>query len=153
MTFPANPPLFKSRQIDLIFFRKNGFVVLRQSHFHYSIVFACAEKDSYGRIFIGKFFYAVVIINIHLHLSEILMCDFACFQFEFNWERSAFSIGYWYLFENIHHIALPFLFFTALSAAERENPRETSFETSFVSSHSPIFERAFSAAAHSFSNG
>ena len=52
--------------------------MLRQSHFDRCVVLCCAEQNADGRILLGKFLYAIVVVDIHLQLSYILMRELAC---------------------------------------------------------------------------
>ena len=55
------------RCIDVRFFRKGES--------DESIVLCPAEDDADRRVLIGKFYLAVVIIHVHLHLAEVLVRD------------------------------------------------------------------------------
>ena len=55
-------------------------VVLRQSHFDDGVVFVLAEDDADGGVFLWQFDLAVVVVDLHLHLSDVLVFEFADFQ-------------------------------------------------------------------------
>lgn len=55
-------------------------VVLRQGHFDNGVVFVLAENDADGGVFLWQFDLAVVVVDVHLHLSDVLVLEFADFQ-------------------------------------------------------------------------
>ena len=55
-------------------------VVLRQGHFDNGVVFVLAENDADGGVFFRQFDLAVVVVDVHLHLSNVLVLQFADFQ-------------------------------------------------------------------------
>lgn len=55
-------------------------VVLWQSHFDDGVVFVLAEDDADGGVFLWQFDLAVVVVDVHLHLSNVLVLEFADFQ-------------------------------------------------------------------------
>lgn len=63
---------------------KHKFSILWQSNFHQGFIIFFAQKNTYRRIFILQFFIAIVIIHIHLHLSNVLMCQLIHFQINQN---------------------------------------------------------------------
>ena len=65
------------RQNKLILTGENLRIVLRQGHLHYSIVLLLAEQNSNGGILGRQFHLAVIVVHIHLHLPQILMCNAA----------------------------------------------------------------------------
>ena len=71
---------FLTWQYCLILACKNLRIILRQSHFYNSIVLVTAQYDSYRWILIRQLHLPVIVMNIHLHLSNILMLQFADFQ-------------------------------------------------------------------------
>ena len=46
------------------------------------IAFVCAKQNSDGRVFILRLFKAVIIVDVHLHLPQLLMHQLFCFRIE-----------------------------------------------------------------------
>ena len=82
--------LFLQQPLQVFFAGKYGFifacedlrVVFRQGHFDNGIVLILAENDANRRIFFRQLHFAVVVVNIHLHLSDVLMLQLSDFQIE-----------------------------------------------------------------------
>ena len=68
------------RQIQPVFTSKNCLIGFGQCHFNNGIVFSRTKQNSNGWVFIGQFLIAVVVVDIHLELSQILVCQLTCLQ-------------------------------------------------------------------------
>ena len=55
-------------------------VVLWQGHFDDGVVFVLAEDNADGGVFFWQLDLAVVVVDVHLHLSNVLVLQFADFQ-------------------------------------------------------------------------
>ena len=69
-----------ARQNGLVFTCKYLVVVLRQGHFHDSVVFVFTKNNANRLVLVRQFDPTVVIIDIHLHLSDVLMLYLANLQ-------------------------------------------------------------------------
>jgi hypothetical protein len=58
------------------------FVVFGQSHFYHFVVFAGTKENAHGGVFVAELFVAVVIIHVHLQLTQILVGNFPRFNFD-----------------------------------------------------------------------
>lgn len=71
-----------SRHICHIFCRKNLFTVVKDRISRNSIVSICTEQHANCGIIIMPLYKIIVHTNIHIKLSDILMCQLMCFQFK-----------------------------------------------------------------------
>lgn len=74
------PQLFFRRQIELVFRGKQLFVAFQDGVSCNVLVRFRTENDAYGRAVAFRPFQFVVHPHVHVHLSDILMGDFAHFQ-------------------------------------------------------------------------
>lgn len=65
---------FFIRQVQLILCRVD-ICILWKRQFHHCIVFILAEQDTDCGILILGFLIAVIVVHIHLHLSEVFVCQ------------------------------------------------------------------------------
>ena len=72
-----------SWQIQFVLTCEYCCIIFRQGHSYRCIIFACSKQDPYGRILIRKFFASVIIVYIHLQLSQILMRQLFGLQFNY----------------------------------------------------------------------
>ena len=72
---------FLGGQVELVFAGMD-VGVLREGEFHHGIVLFAAEQQADGGILLWQLHVAVVVIDIHLHLTEVLMGEFAKFQID-----------------------------------------------------------------------
>ena len=82
--------LFLQQLLQVFFAGKNRFIfackdlriVLRQGHFDNGVVLVLSENDANRRILFRQLHFAVVVVNVHLHLSDVLMLQLSDFQIE-----------------------------------------------------------------------
>lgn len=80
--------LFFQQLLQFFFAGQNRFVlagedlgvVLRQGHFNDGVVFVLAEDNADGGVFFWQLDLAVVVVDVHLHLPDVLVLQFADFQ-------------------------------------------------------------------------
>jgi len=70
---------FLGRQVELIFGGEN-FAVGREREFNQGIVFTVAEEDADGGGLVGQLHMPIEIIDIHLHLAEVLVREFVALE-------------------------------------------------------------------------
>lgn len=68
----------------LIFAGKYLRIIFRKSHFYNSIIFIFTQHNSDCWIFILQLDFSVIIVHIHLHLTNVLMFRFSNFQIKKN---------------------------------------------------------------------
>lgn len=78
--------VFFGRQMPAIGGGDDARLAFGQSEFDDGVVFVGAEQNADGRVFIRRGFHSLVIIAIHLHLSDVLMRQFSEFEVD---EREA----------------------------------------------------------------
>ena len=64
--------------------RKYALGALRQCHFNNGIVLVCAKEYPDGRILFRHLHHSVVVVHVHLHLTDVLMRQFANLQVKEN---------------------------------------------------------------------
>ena len=57
-------------------------MIFGKGEFYDTVVFVGAKQDSDGGILGRQFFYTVIVIGIHLQLSDVLMCEFISLDFD-----------------------------------------------------------------------
>ena len=72
------------RKPQLVFSGKNCLVVFWQCHFDKRIILVSAQKNANRLVFARDFFVAVVIVDIHLQLPQILMSQLTRLKFQNN---------------------------------------------------------------------
>ena len=71
-------------QIELVFACQNCTIVFRQSIFYQQIVLVGAQQDSNCRVLIGRLLVPIVLVYIHLQLTDVFVCDLVGLQFNDN---------------------------------------------------------------------
>ncbi len=71
-------------QIQLILAGQHGVVVLWKSHAHNCIVLSGAKQDAYRGILFWQFLASVIVVDIHLQLSQVLMGQLSCLYLDNN---------------------------------------------------------------------
>lgn len=64
--------------------REYALRALRQSHFNDGIVLVRAEEYPDGRILFWHLHHSIVVVHVHLHLSDVLMLQFSNLQVKEN---------------------------------------------------------------------
>ena len=73
------PQFFLAGQIKPVFPRMD-VGVLRQRNLHQCLILSLTQDDPDGGVFTFRPDETIEVIDIHLHLTKVLMCEFAQFQ-------------------------------------------------------------------------